>query len=215
MKFRLLAQLCLFAALIFSNNTQAQAEPWRTSAERIDTMIELIKANASYPFRRFYKAKVIQSYSEPQAWNLGFLVLVSEKMMRDLDDGPLMAVVAHEMAHRERWHLFSRIGLMIGGPIAAILEGDREDQSLSEDIGQFNQYVNLQQEIQADCLAYNWLKDLQQKGIAADPLDLNRATNTIMAMDFSQVDPQYFEDDPAYIRYQKIQKGYPKSCSLN
>lgn len=168
--------------------------------------------NADYRFRRFYGV-VISNSDKPNAYCAGTHIIVTKPLLRLLNERELLAVVAHEMAHREKHHIFSRVGMMTGGAIAALFDFGSED-SYRERLSGFNADYRLRQEIQADCLAYNWLDDLKHKGFNVDPRDLNKATNKIMGIDFSQVDPEYFDDNPAYIRFLAVEKGYGANCEL-
>ena len=182
----------------------------QTGAARVRSKIEFIKKNVDFGFRRFYQVKIIDS-DEANAYSLGNVTLVSQKMLDLLDDHELMAVIAHEMAHREKYHIFSRSGMIIGGAIAALLDWHNETP-YSERFSGFNQDYQLQQELQADCYAYNWLRQLNNKGFPFEPTDLNRATTKIFDIDFDTVEPQYFEDNPAYIRFHKIKRGHARNC---
>ncbi len=182
----------------------------QSGSDRVRSKIEFIKRNVDFGFRRFYQVKIIDT-DEANAFSLGTLTLVSQKMLDILDDNELLAVIAHEMAHREKYHIFSRSGMIVGGAIAALLDW-HSDIPYSERLSGFNEDYQLEQELQADCYAYNWLLQLKKKGFAFEPADLNRATTKIFGIDFGDVDPTYFEDNPAYIRFQKVKQGHSKSC---
>lgn len=179
-------------------------------SDRVRSKIEFIKSNVNFGFRKFYQVKIVDA-DEANAYSVGSVTLVSQKMLDILDDNELMAVIAHEMAHREKYHIFSRSGMMIGGAIAAFLDW-HSDLPYSERLNGFNEDYRLEQELQADCYAYNWLLQLKNKGFPFEPEDLNRASTKVFGMDFGDVDPTYFEDHPGYIRYHQIKRGHPKNC---
>ena len=177
---------------------------------RVHKSINLIKENVDFPFRKFYQVQ-IKKDQDPNAWSAGSVIIATTGLLEKLDDRQLLAVIAHEMAHREKYHLFSRISMFVGGAIAALL--DRETKKpYGQRFNGFNEYYRLKQELQADCFAYNWLMELKHKGFEVDPLDLNSATNAIFEMDFGQVDPEIFDELPPYIRYKAIERGHSPNC---
>lgn len=180
------------------------------SPKRIKAKINFIKENVSFPFRLVYGVKVVKK-SEPNAYALGTHIVVTTALLDKLNDRELLAVIAHEMGHRERHHIFSRAGMYVGSAIVALFDW-RNDRSYVERLTGFNESYGLAQEIQADCHAYNWLQELKHKGHNVDPLDLNSATNAIVGFDLSEVDPKYFEGLPEYIRFQNIARGHSPNC---
>lgn len=184
----------------------------KNAKERLRSKIKFIKSNVSFPFRKFYGAMVTDS-EEPNAYCAGTHIVATSALMSALNERQLLAVVAHEMAHREKHHLFTRTGTYIGGAVAALLDF-QSDRDYAERFGGFIEDYRLRQEMQADCLAYNWLLELKHRGFKTEPRDLNRATNAIFDMDFSQADPDIFGNLPPYIRYKAIERGYGSNCSL-
>ncbi|MCB0420744.1 MAG: M48 family metalloprotease, partial [Bdellovibrionales bacterium] len=184
--------------------------------QRAQNIINLIKNNVSFQFRKIYVAKVTDSEEIGNAWSLGTHILITRKAMQDLDDEALTAVLAHEMAHREKWHLFSRAGMYVGGAVVAFMDSLFVDRG--EDFNQrysgFNEYYSTRQEMQADCLAYNWLKELRKLGVPVSPMDLNRARNELSGINFDTANPKYFHDNPEYQRHMKVKSGYSHQCQL-
>lgn len=177
---------------------------------RVKSKIDLVKANANYGFRRFYGVKIVDR-DEPNAYAIGTHIVVTKQMLNLLNDRELTAVVAHEMAHRERYHLFSRMGMTVGGMLAALLDWNNPDDLLDR-FGKFSEHFQLDQELEADCYAYHWLNDLKRKGIAVEPLDLNKATEKIFGIDFTNADPEYYRELAPFIRVHAVIRGMPRNC---
>lgn len=198
--------ISLFLALLFCANAYAL----NSDKDRVHKSINLIKENVDFPFRRFYQVQ-IKKDEDSNAWSAGSVIIATTGLLEKLDGRQLLAVIAHEMAHREKHHLFSRVSMFVGGAIAALLDSESKIPYRQRFNG-FNEYYRLKQELQADCFAYNWLMELKQKGFEVDPLDLNSATNAIFEMDFGHVDPEVFDELPPYIRYKAIERGHSPNC---
>src|SRR5690606_9121702 len=196
---KIIAFLCLAASF----NVFAGMQEFRVKSK-----IDLIKTNANYQFRRFYGVKVVDR-DEPNAYAIGTHIVVTKQMLNLLNDRELTAVIAHEMAHRERYHMFSRMGMSVGGMVAALFDWNNPDDLLDR-FGKFSEHYQLTQELEADCYAYHWLLDLKRKGFKVDPLDLNKATEKIHGIDFTNADPEYFSELAPYIRVHAIIRGMPR-----
>jgi Zn-dependent protease with chaperone function len=162
--------------------------------------------------------------SEANAYSLGPSIYITESMLSLLDDGELTAVIAHEISHSEYGHYLARMVYGIGSPILYLRNLVFSD-IYSLTIGQSDAYMrkimkegqlkmvqeildgaSLQQEMQADCLAANWLARAHRLGWKLSPLDLNRATNSVMGMDMGTVG-KIDGTLPPVIRYKAILTG--------
>lgn len=209
----LLLFVLLSPSTIFAN--EASSDRF-VQAERAQNLVNLIKSEVNDSFRKVYVVKVTDNEEESNAWSLGTHILITKKAMRILDDRTLLAVIAHEMAHREKWHQFSRMGMYVGGSVVAFFDSlfVERPETLKERFYGFHQDYHTRQEMQADCLAYNWLSELKSKGFEADPLDLNVARNQMSGVDFDKASQEYFGDNPEFIRHQAVRRGYGLKCPL-
>lgn len=184
-----------------------------TSKERVEEKIKLIKENVNFTFRRFYIVKIVENSEVMNAWSVGTHLVFTKKLVESLDEGELLGVVAHEMSHRERYHLFTRVGVFAGGAVLSAFDV-KNTQTFTERYEELREYQILQQEFQADCDAYNWLLELQEQGFEADPQDLNRATRVLLGFNITGFNSEYMKGDPTYERYRAIEHGYDKNCSF-
>lgn len=198
---------------LHSINSLAQGKEPKVSKERVLKGIHFIQKHVDYDFRPFYSALVVDS-KDKNASALGSILIFTKPLLAALNDQELLAVIAHEMAHREKFHLLTRAGTLVGASVVALFDW-HNPKPYAERLRGFQEHFSLEQEIEADCMAYNWLLELKHKGFAADPNDLNKATNIIFGMDFTTVDPDYFWDLPPYIRYKNVERGYAPTCVQN
>ncbi|MFA6235934.1 MAG: M48 family metalloprotease [Bacteriovorax sp.] len=169
--------------------------------------------------------------NEPNAYSLGPAIYISEETLSILDNGELTAVLAHEIAHSEYGHLLARLVYIVGSPTIHLRDlafsdifylttgqADEYMERIIKDghltlVSEIIENSSVRQELQADCLAANWLEKARKKGWKLSPLDLNRATNKIMGIDLGNIDDDTL---PPVIRYRAIVSGkhIGSNCSL-
>lgn len=207
----------ILALFLFSSIATAAAPK-----DRVEKAIRAIIENTNGRFSPLYKAVVIETAEENNAWSIANFIVVTRSTLDLLNDAELTAVVAHEMAHRERGHIYKRANTIVAVPILLavrklrlFVSGRRSiesDIAFLDFLSGFNEDYQLRQEMQADCHAYNWLQQLKAGGLPADPLDLNRARNKMMGIDFDAASPEFFADLPPYIRHRQVILGYGAAC---
>lgn len=137
---------------------------------------------------------------EPNAMCTGSSIYVSRPMLELLDDRQLRAVLAHEMAHAERGHLTER---MSHAPSAVAIQlwrvlksdwnamtGGEADAFMHElwknghwkMIQEMLESATLGQEMQADCLAAQWLDSLHSRGLEQSPDDILSAMARLLGI---------------------------------
>lgn len=159
---------------------------------------------------------------EANAFSLGRAIYVTEEALSLLSANELTAVMAHEMAHSEFGHYLARMVYAGGSPVLHL-----RNLIFSEiyyfTTGEADEYLKkamktgqialiqdilggatLRQEMQADCVAANWLERARLQGWKLDSQDLNRATNKIMGMDIGEI-AKYDETNPVVIRYLAVE----------
>lgn len=171
----------------------------------------LMQNGGSYKFNYLqYKISIIKgSLGEPNAFTSGKTIYVTESLLLLLDDRELTAVMAHELAHTEKSHLLRRIVFTVGSPFLATYRyltksgNPRSSEIMAE--------AMLGTEIEADCIAAKWLMNMNRKGLANHPEDLNLASAKIFGGTgyLNYLDPS----DPPVIRYHAIKnKMYEHYC---
>jgi len=206
----------MLSLLSFKNS--AMADDYQTSTHRVLDNLKVIYKNVDD--LRFSNHKIIVSYSsESNAWSAGSLVIVTTALLKKLDNRSLTAVLLHEIAHSKKFHMIDHFGKLIGinvlfsiNRLSNWITNSKNEKTYTEDLYRFFEQYNTPQEMQADCMAYNWLKELKSKGLNFDPLDLNRATDLIFEIDFSKMPYELGKDLPPYLRSHKIIKGYGSLC---
>lgn len=160
---------------------------------------------------------------EANAYSLGPVIYVTKEILEILDDAELTAVMAHEIAHSEEGHMLARMVYTMGSPVLHLrnlifsdiylLSTGEADEQMEKILNQGHMALireilegaTVRQEMQADCIAANWLARARSKGWKLSPLDLNRATNTIFGMDIGKMEED--ETFPPLARYNKIRSG--------
>ena len=213
--------VALFFSLMFIVQSTHALNSKKTNFNRqdINQIIKLIKDNVDYEFSYTYVPVVIKSDDDTKNLAaLGRFILVYDYTLKKLNRRELIATISHELAHTENAHLFKRMGKYIGLPVVHVfysliqkITGRSQNRSLKEHqeflINMF-MYMDTKMEMQADCLAYQWLEQLQRLGYDVSPQDLNKAMTKTMGIDFGKYENnEYFKDLPPYKRYMRVKSG--------
>lgn len=162
--------------------------------------------------------------NEPNAFSLGPVIYVTQSALEILNDNELSAVLAHEIAHAEYGHLLQRMVFVTGSPVLHLRnlifsdiytlttgEADHTMRKIMSTghlalVQEILENASLKQEIQADCLAANWLQNAKRLGKKVSPLDLNRAMLKVLGIDEAIMNSMDL-DFPPYIRGQNVISG--------
>jgi predicted Zn-dependent protease len=138
--------------------------------------------------------------SEPNAFAVGEALYFSRSLLDKLNDSQLVAVMAHEVAHAERGHLLERMGNGYAGVLVhlwqtfeadwAYLSRGEINQRMRElmDSGHWTllthslQEAEMGQEIQADCIAWQWLQRMKDAGWATGPDEILSSIETLIGV---------------------------------
>jgi len=154
-----------------------------TSREQTRLDIALFNARRATAFENRYGEQqrliLVRGMEDaPNAFATGVKIYISRALLAAVNDAELTAVVAHEMAHSERGHLVERMGntlagavLHLAGTVAAdwrYITTGRADDMMQELIRSGHwatlssslQLAETGQEMQADCIAWQWLRRL-------------------------------------------------------
>ncbi len=137
-------------------------------------------------------------------------IAVNPSWLKRLSDEEVLAVMAHEVAHIENAHFSKRMAIAAGGFFNALFDF-KNKKNLRERYSGFLNYYSLEQEMNADCVAYNWLKGMRNLGYKAKPQSLA----TVFEKDLGALEKfeEYgLQNEPVYIRYKKVMKGHPDEC---
>ena len=195
--------------------------------ERVRKIISNIQHFSGHKFRfKNPKIRIIKgNENEPNAYSLGTAIYVTESTLLLLNDKELTAVLAHEMAHSEYGHTIERIVFLMGSPflhlrnlifselnmystgeIDQYLENVFKDGQTSQ-IHKIFENASTKQELQADCLAANWLNKGKKLGLRMDSRDLNGATDKMLGVDMGIVKNLMEADFPPRVRYEAVNSG--------
>lgn len=205
---------CRFVSILFifiSFNFVHADYPWEISRHRAILQLNKITENIPLKFGSLYTVRIRRNTEVKNAFCIGNVITITEPLMTALSDSELLAVIAHEVAHGEKVHQVKRIGAIVGGAFPSIYHWN-QDMTFMERYAWYNENVNGDHEIEADCLAYNWLSILNVLGYSVEPQDLNRATNALYDMDLANFDVPELQDFIPLIRYKNIERGYGLHC---
>lgn len=185
-----------------------QVTPTAEEQARLD--IALFNARRAAGFENRYgdqqRVVLIRGLDDaPNAFATGVSVYLSRPLLGHLNNAELTAVVAHEMAHSERGHLLERMGHVPAGALlhlASTITADwrymttgRADEMMQELIrsGHWATLLNslsmaeTGQEMQADCIAWNWLRRLSSgaKHPASSPSAILSAVEQLVGVSAS------------------------------
>ena len=201
-------KLILFTFLILSSTFAGQHNG--VLKQRIKEQLNILQDNLNYDFKANYQVILISKDTVANAAASFPFIIVNENWMKDFSDMEILAVLAHEVAHLEHAHLAKGLTLIAGGFINAVFDYNNSN-SLRERFSGFVQYYKLKQELFADCIAYNWLDELNRIGIEADPDSLNSVVRRDLP-GIDDFDEEYMADDFVYTRYARVRDGHPKEC---
>lgn len=204
--------------LITLTASYALASEYKVSTERVVDILNIAYENI-HELRNKKYGVIVTNSNKLNAWSAGSIITVTSALLKKLDDKALMAVLLHETAHSTKSHIAHRMANLAGVNVLFSLErlknlisGAKNNKSYRQQLSEFAEQYSTQQEMQADCIAYNWLLELKSEGLNFDPLDLNTATQLIIGLDFTDFPHQYGKDLPPYLRFKRVQHGHPKQC---
>lgn len=159
---------------------------------------------------------------EPNAYSVGPAIYISEDIFDLLDDRQLLAVMAHEIGHSERAHFLKRMSFPLASTFLTLGQALMRPAELAELLRKNGLWKEIQntlesasggQEMEADCMAFRWLRRMQRAGYNVEPQDLNSATEKILGLDPLTLYP---EDSP-YTRAFAIQQNLydNETCNLS
>jgi len=178
-------------------------QPTAQERARLDRALGRVKwaARNRLRYQESQRWVLIQGVAhEPNAFALGEALYFSRSLLAELNDAQLTAVMAHEIAHAERGHLLERMGNGYAGGLLhlwQVFEADWAYLSRGEinermrelmDSGHWAvltrslQEAEMGQEIQADCIAWQWLDRMKNAGIATGPAEILSSIETLLGV---------------------------------
>ncbi|MCO4753426.1 MAG: M48 family metalloprotease [Bacteriovoracaceae bacterium] len=177
---------------------------------RVDRQLKLLQQNLNYDFKMNYKLVMVKNDIVSNAAASFPFILVNENWIEGFSDKEVLAVITHEVAHLEHAHLSKGLALLTGGFVNAVFDINNPE-SLRERYSGFVRYYKLKQELYADCVAYNWLRELKDLGVDADPKSLNDVVRRELP-GIDNFDEDYMGDDFVYTRFRAVRDGHPSVC---